>query len=85
MSSPRKFRVTRTKNNEQMGLTVLIESLELGETKEFVSAADIIDLERKLVEWKELGSRFVTFCLQGSPDKRTRELFLDEIEKLESK
>ena len=39
---PRVFTVTRTKDNHQLGLSILIESLQPGETKEFVEAAPVL-------------------------------------------
>jgi hypothetical protein len=37
-NSPMKFVITRTEDNNQLGLSVLIESLKLGETKVFIDA-----------------------------------------------
>lgn len=49
---PREFEVTRTKDNHQLGLSVLISSLELGETKVFIERSaytQLLEQAEKLV------------------------------------
>jgi hypothetical protein len=54
---PRVFAVTRTKDNNQLGLSVLIDSLSPGETKEFVEAEPVLErikeLEAEVSELKQ--------------------------------